>query len=123
MRHNMWYTVWNGDLLNATASLTSGVMDLRLCQAKEILAKVISASGAADAKIEYAVSPDGENFGAFTDADPVVASTLGEFLTPEGWCRVAFPQINSPYLKLKITGGATNSADTLVYLKLACEEV
>lgn len=121
MRLKSGYHVWNGTLINATASDTSGAMDLTLCESvTEVFLKAVSATGDADVKLEYAVSPDGTNFGLFTDNAPLVTSSATEFpaISKEGWMRIILPPIDAPWIKLKCTGTASNPTDTYIYAYL-----
>jgi len=76
--------------------------------------------GAADVKIEYAVSKDGVNFGSFDDEDDIISSTNNLFsgANPEGIHTVGMPNPLAPFIKLKVTELTTTLADTLVDLTL-----
>jgi hypothetical protein len=78
-----------------------------------LIVKVYAASGTPDVKIEYAVSSDGTNFGAFTDNTALVASS-NAFATPKGITAAPLPNFLAPYVKLKITGIGGNPAGTIV---------
>ena len=80
-----------------------------------VVLKAISASAVADVKIEYAGSPDDTNYESYDDTDDITSSTLLENAnTPEAFNSYAVPAILNRYIKFKVTGVASNPADTLV---------
>ncbi len=114
-------SIWTAEALVASGSAESPVIDLRTVKNPEsIMIKASSVLGAADVKIEYAVSKDGVNFGSFDDEDDIISSTNTLFsgANPEGIHTVGMPNPLAPFIKLKVTELTTTLADTLVDLVL-----
>ena len=109
--------------LAVAASIESGVMDLRLCRAFAVQMKA-AASGSA-AKLEYATSPDGTNFDSYDDNPDLIADNNTEFPNnTEGWnTKLLDNDFPNRYVKLKVTGLATNPANTVVAVNLMCKDL
>jgi hypothetical protein len=112
--------LWDVTAIASTATLTSPPIPLSRADFESILYKATSVAGTADVKIEYAISEDGTNFGSFDDNTDLVASS-NAVPTAEGLKTIPGVTVAAPWMKIKVTGTASNNADTLftgvVYLR------
>lgn len=119
-------TLMDAVAVASTGSAESLVLDLRhVATLESISVRASSASAAADVKIEYALSPDGTNFGSFDDTTDFTASTATDFANNTEGFNTIFPPTTAPmnfFVKLKVTGVGANAADTLVTLYAVLRE-
>lgn len=112
--------VWNATAIASTATLTSPALDLRRQDFEALVYQASSVAGTADVKIEYAICRDdclaipvtSCTCGAFADNAALVAST-NALSNPEGWHTALGVTVGAIVMKIKITGSASNNADTL----------
>lgn len=110
-------------LIASTGSAESGYVPLKAAvRAESLLVKATSVTGTADIKIEYAISEDGETWGEYDADTEIVASSVTEFATDEGLTAVSMPSVLAPYVKFRVTGVASNPADTRVTIRLLIRE-
>lgn len=101
-------------LVNATGAVESAILDVRWSErAEALMFQAASASGTADVKFEYAISPDGTAFGSYDDEADILASSAA-LTNPEGWHTVPMPNMLTPFVKIQVKGVASNPADTRV---------
>ena len=105
-------------VVNATASVTSSAQRIvQVGTVEAVWIKAASASGAADVKLEYALSVDGSawtDYGLYTD---LVASTNTDFTTdPEGLHPILSPPLPASWVRYRVTGVNSNPTDTVVNL-------
>ena len=113
--------IWTAEALAASGSAESQVIDLRTIKNTEsVMIKASSIAGAADVKLEYAVSKDGIIFGSFDDNDDIISSTNTLFsgANPEDIHAEPMSAPLAPFIKLKVTELTTTLSDTLVDLTL-----
>lgn len=108
----------------STGTATSSGLHLNLTDSLDsLVVKASSASGTADVKVEYSTSPDNTNYDSFDDNEDLVTSTLLQFPNnPEGYNVLPMPNHRNLYLKVKVTGIASNPADTVVTVIAMCRE-
>lgn len=115
--------LFNAVTINGTASADSVVIDLsHVDRVESILFQASSAGGTAKVKLEYAVSNDGSVFGSYDDYPDLIADNTVDFVTPEGLTAVSLPNLLARYIKFRVTGLATNPADTVVTANLNVRE-
>lgn len=109
--------LWDAAAIASTGTLTSPAIDFRYATLDSFTYKASSSAGTADVKIEYAISEDGTNFGSFDDNTDLVASS-NAVATAEGIKAVPGVVLAAPWIKIKVTGGASNNADTVFTMVL-----
>ena len=121
--HAFQRRLFNGVPINGTGSAESVAVDLRHTDTLEAFQyQVVSAGGAPDVKVEWALSQDGVTFNQYTDQSPIVASSAAR-ATPEGMQFIALPAALARFIKFKVTGLATNPADSIFDGWLQCREL
>lgn len=124
--HLFQFDLFNDETINGTGSATTPALDLRwIDRVEALLIKAESDSGAADVKVEYAISKSkaDADFGSFDDEVDILESSNTDFTTnPEGWHTVSMPNPLAPFIKIKVTGVGTNPSDTKVTARLLCRE-
>lgn len=109
-------TLFDAVALASLGAITSAVLDTEhMGRLHDLSLKVSSVTGTADAIIEYATSPDGTNFDAYSDNTALAASTLlAKAGNPEGFNGYPLPIFLNRYVRFRLTGIASNPADSLV---------
>ena len=112
--------LWATQNLDSTGTLTSPAINCQKADPDFLLFRIANAGGAADAKIEIAISNDGVNFNSFTSQDPISTSTNTDYATqnPEEYHSLNVP--SAPWIKLRITELAslnTNVVDADLWVR------
>lgn len=111
------------DAIISAGSSTSLSINLQhISRIVSVMLTAISATGTSDVKLEYAVSHNDSTYGSFDDYADIIASSVTEFVTDEGFTVVSMPEILAPFVKFKMTGVASNPADTIATMYLLCRE-
>jgi hypothetical protein len=113
-------------LVASTGSVESSAFPLQYVVSIEgIVVKASSVSSTADVKVEYVTSPDNVNYEAYADTQDITSSTLLDKAgNPEGANPFNMPPLipSNGWIKFKVTGIASNPADTLVDLIMMVRE-
>lgn len=125
-----WVQVFNGVTVNATGSVESAVIDLRVGVESSptpyaLSLKVDSAGGpnTSDVQVQVCESQDGTNFDAYSDRADIVSSTLLARPGGPGLYNIyPLTGLLAPFLKFKVTGVASNPADTVLDARLLYKE-
>lgn len=126
MEHSAWQRLFDAVLVASGGNVESPVIELRVGPMLPYAISLSASSvlGAADVKLQVQASPDGTNFDAYADHADIVDSTLlAKPSGPELWNEYPLNDVASPFLKFKVTGVASNPADTLVSAKLLFREL
>lgn len=120
MQFESSWRLWTAETVNATAAITSPVLDLRWSDRTSyvVFLKAVPSSGTADVKIEVALSADGTNFDNFLTS--LTASSNTQFsATPHDYHTYPLDAQGMPYCKIKVTGVGSNPATTAVTATLS----
>lgn len=100
--------------------LTTDISMLRVSSIVALGVLATSVAGTTDIKIEYELSYDGDVYTATSDFADIIGSTAASCPAAELTCVVSLPPAMgfAPVLRLRVTGLATNAADTKVSLWL-----
>ena len=128
MDHTFEIVLWDGTTVGASATLTANEVDLR--HIREIIGvhvQFTSVAGAANCRIEYAVSNNGTDFGSSNDNADILDSSANniDFLTnPEGIHTIASGIAVLPqFIQIEVDELTTTLSDTLVTVSMICKEL
>ncbi len=108
--------VFEDELINATATATSSAYELTFSGVHGVWYKATSVGGTPDIKIEALQAMDGSD--DFVESEDPAAGDIVTNLTDETAHIKSVQLTPSKYVKIKLTGNASNPADTLVTVKL-----
>ena len=113
--HLFQLPIFAAESLGTSATLTSaGIDQRRISRIESLLIQVTSVAGAADVRVEYAISQDDSTYGSSNDYDDIVESSNTDFVTPEGITVVSMPAILAPFFQIEVDELTASLSDTLV---------
>ena len=113
-------TIWTAEALGISGTAESQVISLKnTIKPESILFKASSVAGAAQVRVEFAISEDGVAFGGFDDHTDIIADSNADFANnKEGVHAVSLAAPLAQFMKFKITELSGSLSDTLVDMTL-----
>lgn len=128
MEHISTQVLFASVVVASTGSVEGPIIDLSgvgpLSSPFAISLRAASVTGTADVKVQVHSSEDGVNFSAYADHPSLTDSTLlSKPNGPELFNEYPLADVLNKYMQLKVTGVASNPADTVLDAKLLVREL